>query len=68
MARTVDGGHQRCRRVTRMTSGGVKRYGVMYRVGESAPRYAGSFSRRRQATPLDLVPPDPSEPSVGIAR
>jgi integrase len=34
-----------------MTAGGAKRYRVMYRVGgrESAPRYAGSFSTRREA-------------------
>jgi integrase len=36
---------------TRTTSAGAKRYRVMYRVGgrESAPRYAGSFSTRREA-------------------
>jgi integrase len=36
---------------TRTTSGGAKRYRVMFRVGgrESAPRYAGSFSTRREA-------------------
>jgi integrase len=36
---------------TRTTSGGAKRYRVMYRVGgrESSPRYAGSFGTRREA-------------------
>src|SRR5919108_636106 len=35
----------------RVLANGVKRYRVMYRLGgrESAPRYAGSFSTRRDA-------------------